>query len=128
MKELGLLEHTLKKITKKGQKHKFLKISSDLFITVDKTKEEIEKTGLLKRIFKEGIKIGGIGIASIITLFLSNYDPNKQEINRGSSEIDKTFNLFKDSINFEFTYFSIIITLSIILVGVFLIYKFKKKD
>lgn len=79
MKELGLVEYTLKKITKKGQKHKFLKISSDLFITVGKTQEEIKETGLLKRIFRDGIKFTVIGFCAITSWF-SGFRSNIQEI------------------------------------------------
>ncbi len=56
LESLGLLEITDKKIKRKGEKHRFFKMNSDLFITLDKTKEEIEKKEITKKIFKDGIK------------------------------------------------------------------------
>ena len=64
LEELGLLEIEKKKIKRKGEKHRFFKMNSDLFITLDKTKEEIDKKGILKRIFKVGIKFGVIFIVA----------------------------------------------------------------
>lgn len=57
MEALGLLEITNKKIKRKGEKHRFFKINSSIFVILDKTKEEIEKNGILKKIFKDGVEI-----------------------------------------------------------------------
>ena len=65
MEDLGLLEITKKKIIKKGQEHRFFKMSSDIFITLDKTKEEVKEKGILKRIFRDGIKFASIGLVGL---------------------------------------------------------------
>ena len=65
MEELGLLEITNKKIIRKGQEHRFFRMSSDIFITLNNTKEEINKKELLKRIFRDGIKFASIGISGM---------------------------------------------------------------
>ena len=58
LRALGLVEITTKRIRMKYPRtHNYYKINSDIFITVNKTHEEIEKTGLLKSIFKESVKI-----------------------------------------------------------------------
>ncbi len=66
MESLGLLEITDKKIKRKGEKHRFFTMNSDIFVTLDKTKEDFEKKGILKRIFRDGIKVTAVGIASFI--------------------------------------------------------------
>jgi len=71
MEELGMMEITNKKIKRKGQEHRFFKIYSDIFVTVNKTKEEIEEKGFLKKIFKEGVKFTSIGVLGTISWALS---------------------------------------------------------
>lgn len=56
MEALGLLEITHKQIIRKGDKHRFFKMNSDIFVILDKTKEEIEKKGILKNTFKDGLE------------------------------------------------------------------------
>jgi len=125
LEELGLLEIVNKKIKRKGEKHRFFKINFDIFVTLDKNKEEIEKKGILKRIFRDGMKFTVIGIVALLSLFSFNYKPNN--IARGSSSISD-FNFFNDKISFELTYVSIIIVITIVLVGLFLVFKYKKKN
>lgn len=62
---VGLLDIINKKIKRKGEEHRFFKMSSDIFITLDKNKEEIKESGILKKIFTEGIKFGSIGLAGL---------------------------------------------------------------
>ena len=56
LKALGLLEITNKQIIRKGEKHRFFKMNSDIFVILDKTKGEIEEKGILKKTFKDGIE------------------------------------------------------------------------
>ncbi len=79
LEDLGLLEIENKKIKRKGENHRFFKMSSDIFITINKTKEEVDKKGILKKIFKEGIKFTVIGF-SAITSWLSAIPNNVEEI------------------------------------------------
>ena len=79
LEELGLLEIVNKKITRKGEKHRFFKIDSDIFITINKTKEEVQKKGLLKRLFKEGIKFAVIGVASFFVWEIFDQSENISE-------------------------------------------------
>jgi len=67
MEELGMVTITEKKIKRKGQEHRFFKINSDIFVTINKTKEDIEKQGILKRIFRDGIKFAVIGFIGILS-------------------------------------------------------------
>jgi len=66
MEALGLLNITDKKIKRKGEKHRFFTMNFDIFVTLDKSKEDLDKKGILKRIFREGIKFTSIGIASFL--------------------------------------------------------------
>lgn len=71
LEKLGLVKITNKKLTKKGIFHKNYKISAEgIFITFN-TKEMIREEGILKRIFREGVKFSAIGIVSIASYFLS---------------------------------------------------------
>ena len=73
MEELGLLDITKKTIIRKGQEHRFFKMSTDIFITLDKNKEEIKEKGLLKRIFKDGVKFAAIGVAAVSTWLYQDF-------------------------------------------------------
>ena len=71
LEELGLVEIENKKIKRKGEKHRFFKMNSDIFVTLDKNKEDIDKKGILKRIFKEGIKFNALGFVSMMAFVFS---------------------------------------------------------
>lgn len=118
MKELGLIEYTLKKITKKGQKHTFLKINSDLFITINKTQEEIKETGFLKRVFRDGIKFFVVGFVSLF-IWVNNL-PQKVSDNQ-------TWN-FVDALNYPFYNETVFLPLLVIIVALIVHkYFFRKK-
>ena len=70
LEELGLLEIENKKIKRKGEEHRFFKMNSDIFITLDKNKEDVAKKGILSRIFREGIKFTLIGIVAFSSSFI----------------------------------------------------------
>ena len=70
LEELGLVEIVDKKIKRKGEKHRFFKMNFDIFITLDKNKEDVDKKGILKRIFRDGIKFTSIGLAAIISYII----------------------------------------------------------
>ena len=70
LEELGLLETTNKRIVKKGNEHRHFKINPSLLITPRYSKDEIEKNGFLKKIFKEGLKISVVSIAAISAWFV----------------------------------------------------------
>ena len=84
LEELEMLIITNKKIKRKGQEHRFFKINSDIFVTIDKTKEEIKETGFLKKIFKESIKFSSIIMSAIFSYFLLDtkypLSPNEPDI------------------------------------------------
>ena len=71
MEALGLLEITDKKIKRKGEKHRFFKMDSDIFVAFNKTKEEVKKKGILKIFFKEGIKFTVLGVSSLLAFFFT---------------------------------------------------------
>ncbi len=73
MEDLGLLKIVEKNIIQKGQKHRFFKIDSDIFITINKTKEEVKEKGILKRIFRDGVKFAAIGVAAVSTWLYQDF-------------------------------------------------------
>lgn len=68
MEAIGLLEITNKKIIRNGEEHRFFKIPRSMLIVPNES-TEIRKNGILKKIFKDGIKFVSVGIAGIITWF-----------------------------------------------------------
>ncbi len=72
LEDLGLLEIENKKIKRKGEKHRFFKIDSEIFITVNKTKEEVKEKGILKKLFRNGIKFTSILTAGVVSWFTMN--------------------------------------------------------
>lgn len=66
MESIGLVEISNKKIIRKGEEHRFFRIPSGMLIFPDKTKDETNG-GLLKKIFKEGVKFASVVIAGVIT-------------------------------------------------------------
>ena len=71
MEALGLLNITDKKIKRKGENHRFFKMDSDIFVSLNNTKEEVKEKGILKKIFKEGIKFTALGLTSITAFLLT---------------------------------------------------------
>jgi len=69
LEELGVLEITHKQIVKKGNDHRYFRMVPGMFLAPNHTKEEIDKSGFLKKIFREGIKFASIGIAGMIVWF-----------------------------------------------------------
>ncbi len=67
MEKLGFVEIAEKKIIRKGEKHRFFKIATDFFITLDKNKQEVNEQGILYKIFKDGIKFTVIGLFGALT-------------------------------------------------------------
>lgn len=66
MEELGLLSINKKKIIKKGQMHKYYKMSPGIFLLPNHAKDNVHDTGILKKIFRDGIKFASIAIVSFI--------------------------------------------------------------
>lgn len=129
MEAIGLLEITNKKIARKGDEHRFFKIPSGMLIFPKQSEEEVNN-GVLKRIFKEGIKFTVVGIAAISTWFGAISMVNKIQVKRGSSNIDPNEDVI-DLIDFvntvEFFSIPIITTLIVIGCGLFLILYSKKE-
>lgn len=122
LEELNMLEITEKKIKRKGVKHRFFKINSNIFVTVNQNKAEIEEKGFLKRIFKEGIKFGSIVLASVISWFTVNFQSNSIETWTSSSEYQ---------IPDEYVHLSVVVSLCVMIIGLIVknIYEyFKKKN
>lgn len=70
LEELGLLKITHKTIVKKGNDHRYFRMIPNLFITVNETKGDLDKKGILEKIFKEGMKFATIGIAGLVSWIL----------------------------------------------------------
>jgi len=75
MEEIGILEIHNKKIVKKGKEHRYFRMVPGLFVLLNQTKGEIKEKGILKNIFKEGIKFGTLGIVAGFLWFfdIANY-------------------------------------------------------
>ena len=70
MEEIGILEIHNKKIVKKGKEHRYFRMVPGLFVLLNQTKGEIKEKGILKNIFKEGIKFASIAIGAFSTYFI----------------------------------------------------------
>ena len=70
LEQLGVLEINHKQIVKKGNNHRYFRMMPGLFLAPNQTKEEIEESGFLKKIFREGIKFATIGFVSIFSWFV----------------------------------------------------------
>lgn len=132
MEDLGLLKITEKNLIQKGQKHRFFKIDSDIFVTVNKTKEEVKETGLLKRIFRDGIKVAVITfavLASWKSTTLTVFEDKIEPPTGGSFEIvdmiNKTKDVLESTDNIQGDYF-IFVPIIIISCSIFLIWFTKK--
>jgi len=69
LEELGLLEIKNKTIVKKGKEHRYFRMVPNLFIAPNESKEEIEKKGILKKFFKDGIRFFIIFLAASLVYF-----------------------------------------------------------
>ena len=79
MEDLGMLTIINKKIKRKGEEHRFFRINSNILVIVDLNKQEIEEKGLLKRLFKDGIKFASLSIAAIST-WLGSHSLSKKQV------------------------------------------------
>lgn len=110
MEAIGLLEITNKKITQKGEEHRFFRIPSGMLIFPKQSEEEVNNV-VLKKIFKDGMKFAAIGIATISSFigvstvktkeFISNLD----ELDQVVSNITET----ESAINFEPYFYGLIV-------------------
>ncbi len=57
MEEIGIVDITKKQIVRKGNDHRYFKISKRFFVVPDMDKHQIKKSGLLERTFKNMIKL-----------------------------------------------------------------------
>jgi len=71
LEELGIVEITHKQIVRKGNHHRYFKISKRFFIAPDMNKQEIKKTGILERIFKNTVKLSAVAFSGFITWIAS---------------------------------------------------------
>lgn len=78
LEDLGVLEITEKKISKKGNKHRHFRMNSYLFLAPNSIQDEKKDRGILKRIFKEGIKFVAVGVAASISFITTQ--PRKIDV------------------------------------------------
>lgn len=128
MEDLELLIITNKKIKRKGQEHRFFKIDSDIFVTVDKTKKELKEKGFLKKIFRSEIKILTVVFTGIGTWFGSNFISkiDNNMIRRGSDNVYTSSTIFEFLQNYDVDLLPIIITALVFCFGFIMIYCFQK--
>ncbi|KAF6245124.1 winged helix-turn-helix domain-containing protein [Nitrosopumilus sp. b2] len=77
MMSVGLLEITNKKITRKGEEHRFFRIPKSMLIIPNESKK-IKKNGILKKVFKDGIKFVTIGLVAFIASWMFPSDAHLQ--------------------------------------------------
>lgn len=120
LEELGLLEVTNREIVKRGNTHRYFRINPYLFLAPNGIQDKEKDEGILKKIFKDGVKFVAIGIASVVTIILTS---NKKTI-----ENKDEFSSFGGMVeNAD----SIIYGLIVIIIGLVILYcleKKKKKD
>ena len=66
--DLGIIEIEEKPISKKTKNHRYFKLNADIYFSLTPDKDGNK----LKRIFKDGVKFVGIGIAGIVSYLVSN--------------------------------------------------------
>lgn len=89
LEELGLLDINHKQIVKKGNNHRYFKINAPFLIIPDKTKEELEEKGILKKIFRDGITFFGFGCALVISWFSGQVEQRIQSGNIEEEALDQ---------------------------------------
>ena len=130
MESIGLVETSYKKIVRKGEDHKFLRINPKIFLMPNHSEKEIKEKGILKRIFKDGIKFASVGIATVITWIGSQQktmfipDPTNVEQNYGGIQVDSSLPILVDE---PFSLVQITVTSIVLAVGLFLIWYQKKE-
>ena len=116
LEELGLLEIRNKRIVKKGNEHRYFRISPNLFIAPNYNQEEMEEKGTLKKIFKDGIKFMSVAIAAITSFFFT----------REFTQLDGTKSI-RDDLPDLMEIGPYVLPLIVIIVGLLIIY-FTKKE
>ena len=110
MEAIGLLEITNKKITQKGEEHRFFRIPSGMLIFPKQSEEEVNNV-VLKKIFKDGMKFAAIGIAiissfiGVLTVKTKEFISNLDELDQVVSNITET----ESAINFEPYFYGLIV-------------------
>lgn len=142
MESIELLKITNKKITKKGEEHRFYRIPKGMLIIPNESKD-MKENRFLKKIFKEGMKFTAIGIAAIISFMIT--EPKKkisvdtiigespkiinesaELINESSSIQNKTITHISNEITYSDHFVQIISVLLVIGLGLFLVIKNKR--
>ncbi len=92
MTELGLVKITHKQIKKRrGEKHKFFQSIPTVTVIIGKTDKEIKETGILKKIFRDGIKIVMILPVTVMSWFVINFLTKPSNFNIQSNLTGKSF-------------------------------------
>ncbi len=112
LEDLGLLEITEKKIKRKGLDHRFFKIKSNIFVVVNQDKADLEKQGILSKIFREGVKLASIMIPASIMWYIFPHNASNEQI-KYATELN----------NFNFTMPLVVVVIGLII----LILKKRKK-
>ncbi len=124
LEELELLEIKNKKIVKKGNEHRHFKMIPNLFVVPNHTKEGMEKTRILKKIFKEGVKITAVFLIAVSSTLL--FSRSGQKMDDSDADVILQFIPDSSSKNFSLDIFLISIIGMVILSCGFLIF-FRKK-
>ena len=130
LEELGLLEINHKQIVKKGNNHRYFRMIPGLFLAPSQTKEEIENSGFLKKIFREGIKFASVIFLTIFTLKVFSADENIPvevlETNDNSNYSDFSRNILEIPVELSFPFELTLLLLPIIGLGLYFYLKKRK--
>lgn len=118
LKDAKLVTITKKKIIRKGVERNYYNMNPYFFVAPNKTMDEIKEKGILKRIFKEGVKFASIGIIAFLTFNI-----------KIKKEIDTTADQFASN---EYIIMSdnsdpLILSLVVIIIGISIIYFLEKR-
>lgn len=131
--DLGLVIVTKKKITRKGINHDHYKMTPNVFVKLNNTKKDMVNSGILKRIFKEGVKFVVVFLVAVtgISIFGKDNIPNPQEIINGNDVIIPDIDIVKipieDVTAFQYEWIIIISIVVIISSVIFIFLKKRKK-
>lgn len=119
MEAIGLLEINNKKIVRKGEEHRFFRISQGMLIVPNESKEVINE-GFFRGVFHSSVKFMVIGIASIFSGVFSSF------ISFPKQGYDPSYPI---PLIPEVSYFPLTVSLTVIIFGLIIerIFRIKRK-
>ena len=86
LEELNLVDVEEKRITRKTKNHKFFKMTGKFFVLPNDSKDEINETGMLERIFKEKVRYTLAGTTALSAFILIKVQNDYQKVFTGEPQ------------------------------------------